>query len=269
MKQAGINMKRYLKIYYLFFKYSLALLASHRFNFIMSAVSNVLWTLGQVISLQFIFERVQEFNGWSISDMLFLLGFGQLYVYTMFIFYQSNHDMIESYIITGDLDRMLTKPINLKFFLSFEGISVLQIIPCFVTVVPLLAIGFSGLQSLSPFDVVFAFIVFIIGAVILFFFSLTLSGINFFTDSAQSLRDTFANLTDSSRIPLTFFPTVIQFTFSFVIPLGFVTFYPTSILKNEQNALSVIIAELIVLAIFILLSKLVWGAGLKRYSGAA
>jgi ABC-2 type transport system permease protein len=269
MKQAVTNFKKYIRIYTLFFKQSISLIASHRFNLIMSAVSNILWTAGQVISLQYLFEKVSTFDGWSFSDMLFLLGFGQLYVYTMFITYQSNHDHVEKKIIRGELDRILTRPINLKFFLSFESVSILQIIPCFVTVLPLLTLGFLGLKEVGVTDIIFATITFIVGAIIMFFFSLILAGINFYTDSAQSLRDMFASSTDMSRVPITFYPTGLQLIFIFVMPFAFVTFYPAAILKNIQGVGFVISIEILVLIAMILISKIVWAKGLKRYTGAA
>lgn len=262
-------MKKYLKILTIFFKNSLAVLASHRFNLIMSALGNIVWTIGQVISLQFIFERIQNFDGWSINDMIFLLGFGQLFVYVMFILYFDNHALLQQIIVMGDLDKYLTKPINLKFFISFENIQIAQIMPLLVAVLPLLIIGSRDLQAINLLNIIFCILVLIIGMVIFYLMSLALTGLNFFTEDATSIRDAVMNTTDISRIPLPFFPTPVQFVFIFFIPLAFVTYYPAVILKEPQNIFLILFIEVLTLAFFYLLSKWIWQIGLKRYSGAA
>lgn len=262
-------MKKYIRIYILFIKNSLAILASHRFNLFMSAMGNIAWTVGQVVSLQFIFERVQGFDGWSINDMILLLGLGQLFVYVMFILYFDNHALLQPYIVNGELEKYLTKPVNTKFFLSFENVQIAQILPLFVAVIPLIIIGVRDLRVVSLVDIIFCLLVLLIGMVVFFFMSLTLTGLNFFTDDASSIRDAVMNLTDMSRIPLRFFPSPVQFVFTFFIPLAFVTYYPALILKEPQNMLLIILAELVTLVIFYWISKFVWNKGLKRYTGAA
>jgi len=269
MKHLVINMKKYIKIYILFFKNSMALLASHRFNLLMSALGNIIWTVGQVISLNFIFEKVQDFQGWSINDMILLLGFGQLFVYLMFILYWDNHAMLQAKIVAGEMESYLTKPINLKFFLSFEQVSIAQIIPFIFAVIPLLIIGVRDLRVVGSVDIIFCIIVLILGSLIIFFLNLLLAGLNFYTDDATSIRDMVMNTTDMSRIPLTFFPGSLQLIFVFFIPLAFVTYYPALILKAPQNMILIVVVELLVLLGFYLVSKYVWKYGLKRYTGAA
>lgn len=269
MKHLEANMKKYIRIYILFFKNSLALLASHRFNLLMSALGNIVWTAGQVISLNFIFGKVQDFQGWSINDMILLLGFGQLFVYLMFILYWDNHATVQAKIVAGELETYLTKPINLKFFLSFENVSIAQLIPFIVAVIPLIAIGIRDLRAVGITDIIFCILVLIVGSIIIFFLNLILAGLNFYTDDATSIRDMVMNTTDMSRIPLTFFPGPLQLVFVFFIPLAFVTYYPALILKEPQNMLLILFVEILVLIIFYLISKLVWKKGLERYTGAA
>lgn len=262
-------MRRYFRIYKLFFKNSIALLASHRFNLLMSAFANIVWTFGQIVSLQFLFERIDNFEGWSINDMVLLLGFGQLFVYIMFVMYFNNHADLQNKIIEGELDTLLAKPVSIQFFASFQNVLIAQIIPLFVAVIPLLVIGVRDLRALSIVDVIFATVVLLIGMLTMFFLSLSLAGLNFFTDNANSIRDMVMNTTDMSRIPISFFPTPIQLIFIFVIPLGFVTYYPALILKSPQNMQFVFGIEIFTLIVSYLFSQLIWMKGLKRYSGAA
>ncbi|MBL8014995.1 MAG: ABC-2 family transporter protein [Candidatus Doudnabacteria bacterium] len=262
-------MIKYLKIYKLFFKNSLALLASHRFNLLMSAIANIVWTFGQIVSLQFLFTRIDSFEGWSINDMVLLLGFGQLFVYIMFVLYFNNHGELQTKILEGELDTLLLKPVSTQFFISFQNVLIAQIIPLFIAVAPLIVIGIRDLRALSVHDVLFSIIVLLIGMIVMYLLSLSLSGLNFFTDNATAIRDMVMNTTDMSRIPLTFFPNPIQLVFVFFIPLAFVTYYPTLILKSPQNMFLILGLEIFTLIVFYFISQFIWKKGLQRYSGVA
>ncbi|MDQ7020400.1 MAG: ABC-2 family transporter protein [Candidatus Dojkabacteria bacterium] len=84
------NIKRYLKLYSLFIKVSIVELMSHRFNLMMSALANIVWTMGQLISLKFLFSKIDTFQGWEFKDMILLLVFSQIYVYLFVIIFFKN-----------------------------------------------------------------------------------------------------------------------------------------------------------------------------------
>ena len=261
-------MIRYLKIYYLFLRNSVKLFVSHRFNFLMGILANTIWTASQLFSLRFLFAKISTFQGWGYPDLVLLLGFGQIYVYTSFMIYDINLSNLPKKIISGDFDRMLTKPINIKFLSSFETIAVAQFIPMIVTVTPLFIYGLIGRQNLSVFHILAALLLCVFGIIAFFFLSLALIGLTFFVENAQSIKDFLAQRsTDLSRIPVTFFPKAVQYTLTFVIPLAFVTYYPVLIIQSKTNPLMPIITVSVVSAVFYFLQKWIWKRGLINYSG--
>lgn len=200
-------MIRYIKIYYLFVRNSLQLFLSHRFNFLMGILANTVWTIAQLISLRFLFEKINTFQGWSYPDLILLLGFGQVYVYTTFMVYDVNLSDLPKKIISGSFDRMLTKPINIKFLSSFESVAVAQFIPMIVTVTPLIIYGLMGREALSPTSLLLAFFLIMVGIIAFYFLALALIGLTFFVENAQSIKDFLTQRsTDMSRIPVTFSP---------------------------------------------------------------
>ncbi len=262
------NMYRYLKIYYLFVKNSIKLFLSHRFNFLMGILANAVWTISQLVSLNFLFSKISNFQGWSYSDLILLLGFGQIYVYFTYMIYDLGMSSIPKKIINGEFDRMLTKPINIKFLSSFESIAVSQLIPMIVTVVPLLLYGLNGRGNLSTLNIFLAFGLCFLGIVAFYFLSLALIGLTFFIENAQSLKDFLTQRTsDLSRIPVTFFPKLVQYSLTYIIPLAFVTYYPVLLIQEKTNIFMVFSSLLILIAIFYYLQKIIWRKGLTNYSG--
>ncbi len=264
-----VNMKRYLRIYKLYFTNSAMLLLSHRFNFIMSAIANIIWTIGQIVTLRFMFTRIDSFDGWTFGELLLLLGFGQILFYVAFMLFETNLDNLPDKIISGSLDRYLSRPLNIKFQLSFEQILIAQIIPSLTTIVPLISYGIIQTENISLTNFLYAFTIIFIALIDYYFFSSMFSAINFFVDKGQEAKEMFVyGSLDLNRIPLNIFPKIIRYSLTFLVPIAFVSYYPVLIIKNQESFLSVLAMELILFIITFFLSKYAWSEGLKRYSGA-
>lgn len=58
MRDMVDNLVRYIKIYYLYVKQSFMPFMAHRFNLFMSAIANFAWTMGQLVSIRFLFSKL-------------------------------------------------------------------------------------------------------------------------------------------------------------------------------------------------------------------
>lgn len=262
-----MEFKKYIKIYRFYIKSSILLLLNHRFNLIMSSVANLCWTFFQLFSLNIIFSKISDFKGWSFGDLVILLAFGQIFVYMSFIIYDINLDDLFDKIKDGTFDRMLLKPINVKFQASFEQVAIPQVLSMFTTVTPLFIYGIIKSET-TPVNLLLSFLIVSLGLILMFFFRLLVAGLTFFFDDTQSLKATLLDSTkDVMRIPINFFPNPIRLIFIFLIPLAFVTFYPVMVLKGDTSAFNILITEVLLTAGFYMISNKVWKEGLKRYSG--
>jgi ABC-2 type transport system permease protein len=241
---------------------------SHRFNFLMGAVANLLWTFSQLVTLKFLFTKVGSFSQWSFGDLILLLALGQLYVYFSWMVFDPSLADLFNKINTGAFDRMLTKPLNIKFLASFEKFQVSQLFPMIVTVIPLFVYGLSHRQSFKALDLLFALIICGLGIIAFYFLNLTLSGLTFFFEEIQAIKDFIVNRTvDLSRVPLSIFPKVIQYALTFIVPIAFIAYYPVLIIQRQVSFVLVMGVEIVLIGIFYLLSKIIWSAGIKHYSG--
>ena len=234
----------------------------------MGIVANILWTVSQLITLKFLFTKVGTFTDWSFGDMVLLLGLGQIYIYVAWLLFEPNLTDLFKKINTGSFDRMLTKPVNIKFLASFERVMVSQLLPTLTTVIPLIIYGLSTRQAFRLSDVGLSLVVASLGTIILYLLGLTISGLIFFFEDIQSVRELLTmHVTELSRVPLSIFPKLIQQALTFVVPLAFIAYYPVQIIRNQASFLTVFLTEATLIIIFYYLQKITWKAGLKRYSG--
>lgn len=260
-------MRRYLKVFIIFFKTSWQVFLAHRFNFIMSSVANILWTYSQVITLKFLSQKIHALGTWGFPELVLLMAFTQIYYYSSVILYNTSLDKFSQKVRDGSVDRMLTRPIDIRFFASFETTGVAQIFSVFVGAIPLLIIGFANLRVTTLFAFLPAFLVMNLGLIIMYFLNLTLAGLALIFDDVQSFKDFVVSSSgEFSRLPLDVFPKIVQSTLSFVIPIAFCTYYPLLILRGN-NSFYIIVLSCLLTFIFYLISKVIWQQGLKHYSG--
>lgn len=261
---------KHIKIYRLFVKFSLMVFFTHRFDFIMSAIANLLWTVFQLIGISVLFTKIPDLKGWQFNDLILLLAFSQIFFYTAYIFYDANLDRLGAKIREGEFDRYLLSPVNIKFYASFEKLSIPQVIATIVTLVPLFVYSLGLRDNLSISKLVLSGIVLIIGLIVLYFFRLTLSGLNFFFEETESLKFTLLNgLGEFSRIPLDILPNLARLLFIYIVPFAFISFYPTTIIVRDTKIPVILLTEVFLLMFFAVISQLVWRKGLQTYSSSS
>jgi len=262
--------KKYLYLYKQFFKNSIMVFMTHRFNFAMSGLANIVWTVSQLISIRYLFFKIPDIANWTFGDLILLLAFGQAYFYVSWIIYDNNLQQLPKKIIHGELDKMLLKPINIKFLVSFEKISIPQIVVMLTTVVPLTIYGLKFQENLTIINCLLAIIILNLGIIIFYFISLGVTALAFFIGDVESIRffilHTPSNL---NRVPLAIFPKFLQYALTFVLPLAFLAYYPTKVIKGELSPLLVISLELILVVLSCLFSNWMWQIGLKNYTSAS
>lgn len=264
------NLTKYVCLYKLYSKYSLLLLFAHRFNLIMGSVANLVWTGFQLLTLQFLFQRIPDFEGWTFAELVLLLAFGQCFVYISFILYDNNLDQFSQKLRDGSFEISLLKPVNIVFQSSFERIAVAQVIAMFTTVTPLFVFGLYTLEEYNLLFFLQSVLILLLGIVLLYFFRLTLAGLSFFFEQADSIKMAVLDGTrDLTRIPLSIYPSAIRLLFMYFVPLAFVTFFPLQILANKRPFGITLLIEILLLIVFFILYRIIWSKGLQRYSGVS
>lgn len=184
-------------------------------------------TFSGVYMLKVILDRVGSLNGWTFGQVAFLYGLGVfshglqdlLFIQTRFI---------ENNVIRGEFDRLLVRPMGV-FFQFCSG-----------------NVNFCGFYGLIPGIIIFAYgckevhfqwslsniallIFVILGGTLIQAALYTLTGsIAFWTKKSSMFVGVNLELFDkTTQWPMIIYPSWFIRIFSFLIPMGFVSFYPT------------------------------------------
>ncbi len=84
----------------------------------------------------------------------------------------------------------------------------------------------------------------------------------------EMLQELFTGLYRAGQYPATIYPGWLRFSLTFLVPLAFAITVPSEALTGRLTGLRVLVTVGFTV-VMLLVTRLVWRAGLKRYSGAS
>ncbi len=260
-------MKRYLKLYLAFFKNCLIREMEFRSHFILLNLLSLIWALVVMLVFLFIYRNVSVVNGWTLNQMLLLTAIYFLVDRIFDSFFEINFGNFVTLVNRGDLDLVLTKPVNAQFVVSLRHFSFAMIFSNLSMLVVIFYLVRRYFWPLSWFQIA-SFLVLLICAVIitysLWFMSLLPV---FWWGRVDNIQHLFRPVHQLCRIPIDVTGKFRLFL-TYVMPLAFVATIPARSLIGHLSLGSVgygIIISLLLLR----LSHRAWNFSLKHYTSAS
>jgi ABC-2 type transport system permease protein len=260
---------RHLRIGAFYFLQSLKMRMEYRMDFFVECLAALMQQTAGLVTLIFLFRNFHALKGWTQEEVFFIYGFSLIPMALFDAFAMNFYMFSDKYIVQGELDRVLMRPLSSLFQLIIEGIS--------FDFLADLALGISVLsyawRSVGPqwsVATAFYFVACVLGGWgVLTGTFLTLTSLAFWSEDRVSILPPVYNLFNFARYPLDIYRPFIRILLTWIIPFGFVAFYPSAGLLPKGN----IFRELSMLAptigLFMLaLGSFVWSRGVRRYSGA-
>lgn len=257
--------RRYCNLYKKYVSQDIKRLLEYQLDFIVLFIASFLMQIAGLITIWGIFTQIKEINGWSYweiimvySLMYFSVGFGE-------IFFEGPWG-INGLYHSGKLDYMLVKPIPVLFqiFTSKIGLNGIGNIITAIIVFVTAAIHCSA--SISAVNILLFLLLFTIALPIKGAIILAANCITFWTKApGNAFGNLIHNVGEYTKYPITIYPKAIQFIVTLIIPYGFVSFFPTSLLLDKGLGAKLMWFTPIVAAFCIYLSIKLFYKGLKLY----
>ena len=266
------TIKRYLNMIFVYSKYNIQSGLEYPAYLIGWIFSNGLQFLFGVITLQVVTTSFQPLAGWTFEQVVFLYGLGVISHGLSVVFFVQMWYM--DYDITaGEFDRLLTRPLNPFFQFSFSNINFIR----FTDMIPGLIIFICGC-NLVGFEVTFMnigkILIVVLGATLLRGGLYTIIGsLAFWLKRTNKLVSVALQMFDfSTKYPISIYPIILQSILTFLIPIGFICFYPASQFLGIDTAFHIpgdlCIWTLAVGIIVYVIGVILFSLGIRSYESA-
>jgi ABC-2 type transport system permease protein len=122
--------KKYFNLYRAFFRTSLVADLEFRMNFVLLIFGEFIWYSTQIVLFEVLYKHTKMLAGWNLQQMRVFI-FLALFVDSIYmILWDTNFSKFADDLRRGNLDLILTKPVNSMFITTSQKISISHL-PCF------------------------------------------------------------------------------------------------------------------------------------------
>ena len=254
-----------MKLYKEYFKVHLKSELQYKMSFILSFISQFFVFFGYYFTIICLFDKFSNIQGFTLYEVLLTFGIiqtGYAFCETFF----RGIDKFDELIVDGSFDRLILRPQNILLQVFCQETSFIKLSRLIQALI-ILVIAIINIDVVWSIDKIITLLFMIISSIILFLSIFILAAAYcFITVKGLEVRNVF---TDGGKhmaqYPIGIFQKGFVFIFTFIIPYGFVNYYPLLYLLGDTTNKLLIISRLITIT-YLLPCILIFYLGMKRYS---
>ena len=223
-------------------------------------------------TIKFVVEEFGSISGWGYGQLAFLYGISVISHALSMIFFVQGWFM-GYYVIEGEFDRYMLRPMSVLYqfcFTQFNLIGITDLIP------GICVFAYGCIQIDYHWTVengIYIFVMLLGATLIRGGAYLIIGSSSFWTKSINDFGGYTQELFDKTTMyPISMYPESFQFVLTYLLPIGWVSFYPTAELLGVPNGRfawgGAVWMTLVVGILTFAVSTMVFKCGLKNYESA-
>lgn len=257
---------RYFRLYFIIEAQYIKARMQYRADFIISSIGMFFTSLATLAVFWVLFKSIPDLAGWSFMEMMFIYAFYMIAISPMQILFDQiwwlRYDVQQ-----GTFLKYYFRPLNMMFYYMSERFDLKGLTQLVVGIALLVYASIQLNIHWSFFKVIFLFITLFSSALVLISIVVISSCAAFWVVNSFPFLDFSWKLREFSPYPMSIFDGAFRFLFTFLLPIGFVAFYPSQLFLRPQEASPLVyFSPLVGLTLFALMYW-VWTLGVNQYTG--
>lgn len=266
------NVFYYMDVTITFIRMALLEIVEYPANILGWLLSNPIQFLLGFATIQFVVSEFGTIHGWNYGQLAFLYGISVLSHALSMIFFVNGWFM-GWWVIGGEFDRLLTRPMSVVYQFFFTNINVMGVTDLIPGVI-VFVYGCSKTAFQWSFGNLIIVLILLVGATLIRGGIYILLGCTtFWTKSTTDFGPFTQEMFDKTTMyPISMYPEGFQFVLTYLIPIGWVSFYPASGLLGIENGIAdaslSVWYTLFIGIVVICVAACVFRIGLRQYESA-
>ena len=256
-----------MKLYFEYFMVNLKSELQYKTSFIMSFISQFFVFFGYYFTIICLFDKFSNIKGFTMYEVLLtfsLIQFGFSFCESFF----RGSDQFDNLIINGTFDKLLIRPRNIMLQIFGEQISFIKMSRLLQSII-ILIISIAKIDVIWNISKVITLIFMLISSIVIFLGIFILSASYcFLTIKGLEVRNVFtAGGKHMAQYPIGIFKKGFIWFFTFIIPYGFINYYPLLYILDRKSNNLLMFSPLITI-IYLIPCIIVFYKGIKKYKSA-
>lgn len=255
-----------LKLFGAIFSISLRRELAFRVDLLFQVLMTATGIASGLAALGIVYTQTDMLAGWRLGEAIVLLGTYQIVSGVLSTFIEPNVTWFSDQVKSGKLDEVLLKPVSSIFLVSLGRCAPLALSQAAMGMV-VLGIGLHELGAVPTLWGITGWLVLLpVGVAITWASRVLLASLALWSPGV-SLDVVYGALWQFGRYPVSIYQQPVRFVLTWVLPMAFISTFPARALTYGASA-ELLLAGPVFGAGAILVVRLVWSAGLRRYTSA-
>ncbi len=260
------SLSDYLRLYFIIEAQYIKARMQYRADFIISSIGMFFSSLATLGIFWVLFNSITDLAGWSLMEMVFIYAFYMIAISPMQILFDHIWQ-IRFDVQQGTFIKYYFRPLNMMFYYMSEVFDLKGLTQLAAGGVLLIYASLQLGLVWSPDKVLLLVIALSSAALVLISIIVTAGCTAFWVLDSYPVLGLAWRLREFAPYPMGIFDGAFRFAFTYLIPIGFVAFYPSQFfLRPEQVSPLVYLSPLVGIGLFAF-TYWVWTRGVNSYSG--
>lgn len=239
-----------------------------RTDFLFWGFISIMWSVFNVFFFALILNVSETIGGWSRAEMYVLLAiFTIIDAFTWSFFFHNMSEYTKN-VFSGELNNLLTKPLDSQFIIMTQSNSYNNIFRLFLGIIML----FWALNQLpQPFtfmQLLLSFVLTGLSLTFIYFLWFAISTLSFWVEKLDNINEVIPTFRRVFQVPADVFTGLASTLMTVILPLGLVTTLPSQIFFGKLQWLSVLYFAGFTL-VLVLFSRWFFSISIRKYTGSA
>jgi ABC-2 type transport system permease protein len=240
----------------------------YRANFFLQILQSLVALGIGLVVLGLVLSYVDDLRGWTGPQLLAVLGTYTIMGGFVRVVLRPNLIRLMEDVREGTLDYVLTKPVDAQVLVSIRMVHIWHGVDVLIGAAVLM-VAVAGMDGgLSVPNVLGFLVCLVLGALMIYSLLTALASAAFLFIRVEPILELFDGVYQAGRWPIGIYPGWLRMGLTFVVPIGVAVTVPSEALTGRLSGAGLLGFVGLAAALF-LGTRLVWKAGLRRYSGAS
>jgi ABC-2 type transport system permease protein len=262
------NMLRFMRLHCLYLRISLKLLSVYRMSAFLTVLFSLVFLIAEILTVNVYYTFSDRIGDWDRGSFYILLGTFNIITCFYNYLFEIPHDDFALKIRYGDLDGDLIKPMDALAFTTIQKVDYASL---FNLPIPIWLV-YHGIHELdlkvTSMDILLYLVTGVIGIFIVYLINQFFVNFSFWIIEASNATTASDQVVQLGSRPLQVYPRLIQFGFSYVVPIILCTNLSVQALQHNLRFTNLMIL-LIATTLFFVIVRIQWKLGLRRYASAS
>ena len=256
----------YLRLYVIIETQYIKSRMQYRADFIISSVGMFFSSLATLGIFWVILESVPDLAGWSLMEMVFIYAFYMIAISPMQILFDHAWQ-IRFHLQQGTFLKYYFRPLNMMFYYMSEMFDLKGLTQLFVGIALLIYASAQLHVDWTLTRILLLLMTLFSASLVQISIIVAASCAAFWVLDSYPVLGLAWKLREFSPYPMTIFDGAFRFAFTYVIPIGFVAFYPSQLFLRPQDVSPLIYFSPIIGMGLFAITYWLWTKGVNSYTG--